>query len=399
MKKFVTEYLGWKSIAIAVVMAAITIMVLAPFKFYQERLVTYIDDFSDIKTEGYEVEGNTFKTLTKEPKIYLPVNERYTRVDIAFEPNGFKYNGKSEGVGAFLDYAETDAMLDDWSKTSAWADKDSSSVSLSLPSGQYGQLNPYLQIGSKKNYSFQMNSIAVYTRDIKFSFRVIAYFGLFCIMYLLMHYAIYQYGTRKRTDGVFVGIVLYTMAFWILIIVSHADMYSTFFTSDIGDTFMDHFNSIVTACSKKPYGGKNPSNYPPIVLLFYQLCGKVFQTSTNMTNGFGLREVSMGLMIFLLLFFGLLILSNELVSKMSGERNKWLAFALLTSGPMLFTIERGNCVLISFVLTFFFVVFYNSDNKILRELAYVALAMAFCFKIYPAVFGAMLLYDKSISRQ
>lgn len=40
----------------------------------------------------------------------------------------------------------------------------------------------------------------------------------------------------------------------------------------------------------------------------------------------------------------------------------------------------------------------NSENRILRELALIALAVAFGLKLYPAFFGMLLLYDKQYFR-
>lgn len=61
---------------------------------------------------------------------------------------------------------------------------------------------------------------------------------------------------------------------------------------------------------------------------------------------------------------------------------------------VLFTIERGNIIYIAFMFLLFFVVFYRSENRALRELSYAALALSAGIKLYPALFGILLLYDR-----
>jgi len=70
------------------------------------------------------------------------------------------------------------------------------------------------------------------------------------------------------------------------------------------------------------------------------------------------------------------------------------AFALCCSYPMIFSIERGNTIIFTVLLCTFYLFYYNSENKVLRELALIALAVAAAFKITPAILGIMLLYNK-----
>lgn len=69
-------------------------------------------------------------------------------------------------------------------------------------------------------------------------------------------------------------------------------------------------------------------------------------------------------------------------------------FIFITSSPFIFLIERGNTVIITIAFLFVYLLYYNSENKKLRELALICLACAAAMKIYPAVFGLLLLADK-----
>lgn len=84
----------------------------------------------------------------------------------------------------------------------------------------------------------------------------------------------------------------------------------------------------------------------------------------------------------------------QVTKKGSMGMKSMTALVLCVSYPMLFSIERGNTIIITVMLSMFYLFYYNSENKILRELALIALAAAVAFKITPALLGIMLLYNK-----
>lgn len=77
------------------------------------------------------------------------------------------------------------------------------------------------------------------------------------------------------------------------------------------------------------------------------------------------------------------------------KRTKFLvAVLLICSRLYLFSVERGNLMLLAFSFILFFLMQYNSKSKLLRELAFLALAAAAALKLFPAAFGLLLLYEK-----
>ena len=70
------------------------------------------------------------------------------------------------------------------------------------------------------------------------------------------------------------------------------------------------------------------------------------------------------------------------------------ACSMMMSGPMIFAIERGNMILIAFAFVFIFALFYQSENKYVRYLSYIALALSAAIKIYPALFGLLIIERK-----
>lgn len=71
-----------------------------------------------------------------------------------------------------------------------------------------------------------------------------------------------------------------------------------------------------------------------------------------------------------------------------------LFFIILFSSVFLFTIERGNVILISAAFSFYFLSFKDSDSKIGRIFALISLCLATVMKGYPAIFGLYLIAEK-----
>ena len=60
----------------------------------------------------------------------------------------------------------------------------------------------------------------------------------------------------------------------------------------------------------------------------------------------------------------------------------------------MFSFERGNLIFLSAIFTLFYLVNYNSSNKVLKEAAFICLALAAALKVYPALFGILLIYER-----
>ncbi len=71
-----------------------------------------------------------------------------------------------------------------------------------------------------------------------------------------------------------------------------------------------------------------------------------------------------------------------------------ISTAIVVSQPMLYSIERGNTIIMTLLFVLIFILYYDSDNKILKELALISLAIAASLKMTPALLGVLLLYNK-----
>lgn len=165
------------------------------------------------------------------------------------------------------------------------------------------------------------------------------------------------------------------------------------------DYFMDYFNVIKYTSERDPYNstfnGLAEKPYPPMTYMMLYPSSKLFDYISNGPKEARNDQLAL-LSLVLLLVFSSFAFSLILYELKNGSKIIRLltVFSLLLSGIFIFTIERGNIVIVSSGLIGFFLLFYKSDNKILKELAFISLAIAASMKVYPALFGLLLLYEK-----
>ena len=105
-------------------------------------------------------------------------------------------------------------------------------------------------------------------------------------------------------------------------------------------------------------------------------------------------EAQLGFILFMLFC---IIALYELIKHLVESENSSkiiISIAILFSGSIVFAIERGNIILLSFIFTLLFIRLYDSKSKKIRYLSYFCLAVAAAIKIYPAFFGLLVLNKK-----
>ena len=137
---------------------------------------------------------------------------------------------------------------------------------------------------------------------------------------------------------------------------------------------------------------KGGYSYPPSGYLFYAFWG-------NVINRINPLDISSTELLFASLYLtfcisSLFLLIFDFTKNISKFDRYLFCTALFASGIFLFAYERANMIIITFLFLTFFIFYYNSRNKILKELALISLAAAISFKLSPAIFGMLLLWDK-----
>jgi hypothetical protein len=215
-------------------------------------------------------------------------------------------------------------------------------------------------------------------------------------------YRIFTLGASNRVVGVFysimvAGILLSIAAFFITKGNSLGDM--LFY--DRHDYFMDYFNSIYYSLHD-PYFEYDVI-YPALTTAGYYAIGAVLEVvQVPFTDAITIRESPLGMLSYLLITAVALFVLYKALNKNKEESRKETAifFILsLLSFPMLFSIDRGNSVLIAVIFSLLFLVGYNSDNKKIRYLSYVFLGIAAGIKIFPFLFGLLVVRRSIESRK
>ncbi len=190
--------------------------------------------------------------------------------------------------------------------------------------------------------------------------------------------------------------------FFVMLAVTDGKSFSeTIFRSSVGsDFFMDFFNSIRDASTKDVY--KQGIIYPPLANIFFYVLSLMIDPELASTT-FSYRRLLQDDYVCLFLYFVFVALSLILFVSMIKSYMKnnnlerysnSLPLLLVFSYPMIYCIQRGNIALLSLVFSMFFVFNRNSENKLIREISLILLAIAAGIKLYPAVFGLLLITDR-----
>lgn len=144
-----------------------------------------------------------------------------------------------------------------------------------------------------------------------------------------------------------------------------------------------------------PY--QNGSSYPAIVNLFYLIISKMVPTdSPILTDVYVTVNMNDQMLLFAFYMVSFCIFIGLINKNKFGNSVEKTGFSLLMvlSAPFIYMFERGNIIFVALLLIMFYVFEKDSKNKVVRELAYICLGLSAAIKIYPAVFGFLLLKDK-----
>lgn len=126
------------------------------------------------------------------------------------------------------------------------------------------------------------------------------------------------------------------------------------------------------------------------------LIGKMFSGLTTGLYDTNILGKTIAALLYLLPLFIIcsFILYKTLIKKYELNKTVMIWISLLFSFPFMFSLERGNIVIISFCFILLFLFLYEKENKIAREISYICLAFAAGIKFYPFIFVLLLLKKK-----
>ena len=165
------------------------------------------------------------------------------------------------------------------------------------------------------------------------------------------------------------------------------------------NSFMDYFHSIMAfkRHSLKNIYYSEQLFYPPLATLFYLLMFRLIPSDAMPSTDFIARERQAAVVPFLiftvLLSLGVVYVLHAL-RKGTDLEKKLFAVSMMLSAPMLYQYDRGNIIFLALFFSLLFFYWKDSESRLKRELALVCLAISAGLKIYPAIFGLILLFEK-----
>lgn len=210
----------------------------------------------------------------------------------------------------------------------------------------------------------------------------------------------------KRLQLISALLILASFGVFIVVAVIHpGTTFGTIFfgiPGDRTDTFMDFYNSIYDTMYG-PY--EHEVIYPPLCCLVFKVFGSLLPKSTYVKpwverGGFrirGFQEIQFALLLFIAFFVILFVGSMQKPLNKRGYLEKVIiTLSLFLSTPVLYSLERGNIIIYSFVFLLIYFACYDDERSWMRELGYIFLALSAAIKLYPAIFGLLLIRDKKI---
>jgi hypothetical protein len=211
---------------------------------------------------------------------------------------------------------------------------------------------------------------------------------------------------NKFYEWVIALVVLFSFALWLgtLLVQGGDSLQLSLFFNRCGDFLADTTNVVGYSAHRDPYHNTvytslAEKGYPPLTYVFYYFLSKLVDIEVYDNNNFFLSMYAepQYMITIIILTVVQIVLMYEMVrtTKKGGNLIKvFTALAFIVSEPVLFSIERANTIIPTMVFVGIYLYFYNSANKIYKEIALLCLALAAGLKMTPAILGILLLYNK-----
>lgn len=198
---------------------------------------------------------------------------------------------------------------------------------------------------------------------------------------------------------IFIAVVFFVIGF-ILYSVCYNNFLSWYLDSFISYTGGDLFLSLKYCEGLSPYmlASKSvPFPYPPLIVILYYFMSRIVDIEKINI----LQQLYTQRYIFLLVFLAILkvMIIMYLISKnqsknddkYNNEKVLLATFLFVVSYPMLYAFERCNIIVVSFIFVLAFLIFFKNDSLLIKNLAILCLAISANIKLYPALYGLLLI--------
>lgn len=173
--------------------------------------------------------------------------------------------------------------------------------------------------------------------------------------------------------------------------------YNLFFINPVNsDYFMDFFNNLYMLFLG-PYSPSQSSIYPPLAHLIYKPIARLVPLDIVAKGSFAIRASESGQIALLIYTLITLLVFFALIAKVkrgSITEKYFFIFIVLFSAPFLYQFERANIIFVSLLFSMIFIFFKDNKKPIIREIAFISLAMSVGIKLYPALFVLLLMKER-----
>ena len=166
--------------------------------------------------------------------------------------------------------------------------------------------------------------------------------------------------------------------------------------------FSHYLKTLQNAGSQRFY--KSADTHSPFSLLLFYLLAQFMPTDAIFSESYVKYLSMLRNQTFIYLYLILVLFCVVCIYRMSRSqlrhnglkmRDELVAFLMVVSYPTMYCISMGNIAGVALALCFYFLEFHNSEKKIYREIAIVAIAISAAIVPYTFVFAFLLLKDKS----
>lgn len=198
---------------------------------------------------------------------------------------------------------------------------------------------------------------------------------------------------------IFFLITAFTSFSWLVLVLIDYDPFTFLFYDKFHDFLADFTNVVWYSVDLDPYRSTFNSYGDHcgtgLNFIFYFLFSRFLDKTAEPSH---LAWQQPALMCAILLYFmgtGSCVFLSLYEMKQGSKPVKFFTvFFLLFSAIFMYTVERGSNVTFGFLLSLFFIMNYDNENKIIRELSFILLAIAAGIRMIPALLGAVLLFEK-----
>jgi hypothetical protein len=212
--------------------------------------------------------------------------------------------------------------------------------------------------------------------------------------------------SKRFYEVVFVAAVLASFVAWMCGIFLHGEASSqiNLFFGRLGDFLADTLNVVGYSSERDVYHnmmytGLEEKAYPPLTYVMMYFFSRLVDMSKYYEQNYFLNMYTEPLLLIMYMIYATVIavMFYEIVRTCKNGSNAvkiWTAAAVMVSMPVIYSYERANTIILTTFCVMFYIFYYDSENRIMREIALICLAVATAFKMTPAVLGILLLYNR-----